>query len=374
MSKKYFIAVIGAGEGGFPILRRAKDLEYASTIAFGNADSLARDLADVFVEADVFNIDYIVSTCRRYNVDGVIATSESTTEVTAIIAHQLGLPGNDISNGFGARNKYLMRCRVSALESIRQPLYFLHERGNRYSYPVVVKAPDSCGKRGISIVYEEAELEKAIVYAQSYSSTGAVLVEEYLEGGKEYSIECLISEGKSFIVQYTEKETSGPPHFVEVAHHQPALLSNELRERIKVATEDVLGVLGIRCGMAHLEIKVIEDNIYFIEVGARGGGDHIADILTLKSTDCDYFKCAIDCCLGIYQHQEIHNVAYSGIYFHCIENSYLQPLFAQANSASWCVVNNVANEEFTEAASNVDTSNSGYIIYSSDHKITNKDI
>ena len=87
------------------------------------------------------------------------------------------------------------------------------------------------------------------------------------------------------------------------------------QEKIDIAVYDILHVLGIRCGMAHLEIKIIENEIYFIEVGARGGGDHIADTLTLLSTGFDYFRAAIECSLGKYKHQKICNVAYSGIYF-----------------------------------------------------------
>lgn len=367
---KYLLAVIGAGEGGLPILKKAQQLNYVSTIAFGYNDSIGKDLADTFIVADIFDVDFIVGTCKKQKVDGIIATSESTTEVTAIIANRLGLPGNDITSGFGARDKYVMRQRVSEIDTIKQPNFELYNNANKYSYPLVVKALDSCGKRGVSIAHNEEELLKAVKYSEKYSTGGRVLIEEYLSGGKEYSIECLAGNGLFEVIQYTEKDSAGPPHFTENGHHQPANLSDDVKSRIKKAVADVLRVLGIRCGLAHLELKIINGELYFIEVGARGGGDHIADTLTIYSTDFDYYKGAIDACLGLYKHRDVHNVAYTGIYFHCIGNYFLKPLFEEAETASWCICNTVKDESFSEVSSNVETANSGYIIYKASEKIT----
>jgi biotin carboxylase len=300
----------------------------------------------------------------------LIGTSESTTEITAILAEKLGLIGNDVTNGFGARNKSVMRDRVANVKSVKQPWFKTYDPGDEYDFPVIVKAPDSCGKRGISIARNEDDLRKAVAYSKEYSDCGDVLIEQYLEGGKEYSMECLAGNGLYEVIQYTEKDSSGPPHFVENGHHQPADLSDEVKIRIQTAVKDILKAVGINCGLAHLELKIINDELYFIEVGARGGGDHIADTLTVKSTDFDYFKAAIDCCLGRYVHQDVHHVAYTGIYFHCKANEHLAPIFEKAKTANWCLCNTVTQESFTEANSNVETSSSGYIIYCSDKKIT----
>ena len=370
MKEKAVLAVIGAGEGAYPILKRALTLDYVTTLAFGQEGSLAKDYADIFVTADIFDTDFIVEKCKEYGVSGLIGTSESTTEITAILAEKLGLIGNDVTNGFGARNKSVMRDRVANVKSVKQPWFKTYDPGDEYDFPVIVKAPDSCGKRGISIARNEDDLRKAVAYSKEYSDCGDVLIEQYLEGGKEYSIECLAGNGLYEVIQYTEKDSSGPPHFVENGHHQPADLSDEVKIRIQTAVKDILKAVGINCGLAHLELKIINDELYFIEVGARGGGDHIADTLTVKSTDFDYFKAAIDCCLGRYVHQDVHHVAYTGIYFHCKANEHLAPIFEKAKTANWCLCNTVTQESFTEANSNVETSSSGYIIYCSDKKIT----
>lgn len=367
------LAIIGAGVGALPIIEKAKEIG-VSTVAFGRNDSLAKDLVDVFVEENSFDISYIVDSCKNLHVNGVMASSELSTEVAAKVAHEMGLRGNDVTRGFAGKSKYLMRQRVARLTSVRQPKFQLFEERQSYMYPVVVKAVDSCGKRGVCIAENQEDLRKAVNEARYYSSDGGVLIEEYLNGGQEYSIECLSNgKGNHYVIQYTEKESAGPPHFVEIAHHQPANLSDVMKERIDKVAWDILEELGLNCGMAHLEIKIIDGEIYFIEVGARGGGDHISDVLTPLSTGFDYYKGAIECHLGIYQHKEIISKAFTGIYFHSKQNEKLKPLFEEAKTASWCIQNTIHNEEFLEAVGNVEATNSGFIIYASDHKITLRD-
>ena len=367
------IAIVGAGEAAAPIIKKAKEMGII-TIAFGGEDSLCKNEVDAFYVADIFNIDKIYEIAKKENVSGIIASSEITTESAAILANKLGLPGNDITSGFAGRNKYDMRCRMQNATYTKQPEFFLYDGQKIEKYPVVVKAVDSCGKRGVSLVKMSEDLYEAIEYAKDNSSNSKVLIEEYIEGGQEYSIECLAFRGKVQVIQVTEKETSGPPHFAEIGHHQPAMISYTCRCNIARCAQEILATLGISCGMAHLEIKIKNDDIYFIEVGARAGGDHIADTLTVTSTDFDYYKAAIECSLDEYKEVQPHNLCYAGLYFHCEQNEHLSSLFEIASSADWCEVNTVRKREFENVSSNIEAVNAGYFIYKSDHKITLKDV
>lgn len=367
--EKKVLAIIGVGEGALPIIQAAKEMG-VSTVAYGRLDSLAKDQVDTFVEENNFDIHFIAESCKELHVNGIMPSSELSTEVVARVAHVVGLLGNEVESGFGGKNKYFMRTKVTQLSSVKQPAFQLYHDGDVITFPVVVKSVDACGKRGVSIAYNDTDLKEAIEVARNNSSDGSALVEEYLKGGHEYSIECLsYGKGKHQVIQYTEKESAGPPHFVEIGHHQPANLSEEMKSRIDKAAWDILEVLGLNCGMAHLELKIIDNNIYFIEVGARGGGDHISDTLTPLSTGFDYYRAAIECHLGTYQPCTITNKAYTGIYFHSKQNERLMPLFEKAKTAEWCVKNTVVKDEFDEATGNVGASNSGYIIYCSDHRI-----
>lgn len=364
------LAFIGAGLGIIPFVNKAKQMG-VETVAFARGkDSLSKDKVDIFVEENSFDIDFIAAKCKELHVSGIIAYSEFTAELVAKIAHKAGLPGNDVTSGFGARNKYVMRCRVQNLEKVKQPKFELYNEDHVYDLPVIVKAVDSSGKEGVCLAKTKDEFEKALVEAKECSSNGTALIEEFLEGGQEYSIECLAYNGGSQIVQYTEKDSAGAPHFVELGHHQPATLTEEEKNKINLATKDILKILGIRCGMAHLELKIIDGDVYFIEVGARYGGGHIADTLVALSTDFDYFKAAIEASFGEYVPREIHNVSYAGLYYYCKQNEKLMPLFDKADSAPWIFENNFEKHDLLDVESTSQAHNSGDIIYYSDSKIS----
>lgn len=367
------LAVIGAGIAAKPILVKAKEMGVITYCFSTIKGATAREYSDYFYEYSIFDVEGILNELRRLKVDGIIASSEITTEVTAIIADKLKLPGNDISNGFLARNKYLMRNKISLLSNVSQPKYELYSGTEWNKYPVVVKSVDSFGKKGISIARNKSEFDTAVLYAKENSLIGAVLVEEYIENGKEFSVECLVSRGKNNVIQITEKDTSGPPHFVELGHHQPANINTMLRKKIEDVADDILDILGIRCGMAHLEIIVKDGIIYFLEVGARAGGDYIAEYLVGLSTNYDYYRGAIEASLDSLSIVNVKNIAYSGIYFLCYQTKDLLPLFRNAKAYSWCYKLEINSNELYEIVGNSDKK-SGYLIYSADHKIVLDDV
>ncbi|WP_350225026.1 GNAT family N-acetyltransferase [Aerococcus sp. UMB7834] len=314
------------------------------------------------------------SECKRLHVNGVIASSEITTKSAAELANELDLPGNKCTPYFICNNKYLMRECVNKVTQVKQPKYYLYDDKDIKDFPIMVKAVDSCGKQGISLVSCEEELQQALLEAKEASLTGEILIEGYLDGGNEYSIECISDGQDTYVVQITDKVTSGPPYFTEIAHHQPANLTKKFREKINVAAKEIIQAVGITCGMAHLELKIINDDIYFIEVGARGGGDHIADKLTVMSTDFDYYKEAIKCSLGIFQPKDINTIAYTGIYYYTMENKHLNKLFQISKNENWCVESNINTKHFKNARGNVEINNQGYFIYKSDHRISITDV
>ena len=370
------LAVIGCGVAALPILKKAKEMDVETYCFADDGIEEAMGLADNFIQTDFFEIDSVYKKCIEYGIDGIIATSEITTEVTAILANRLHLPGNRIENGFAGRNKYLMRERLTNTEGIFQPKFFLYTGKETISYPVVVKALDGCGKNGISLAKNKEEFEKAVNTAKSVSTNNQVLVEEYIESGIEYSVECLSCNDVHYVIQVTKKDTSGPPHFAEMGHHQPGeIKGTERYNLIEKSAKAILHAVGITSGMSHLEVKVTDDNkLYFIEVGARAGGDHIGDTLIDLSVDYDYYKGAINIALNEFTPPKVNFKAYSGIYFLSTQTEYLLPLFTLAQNASWCKKIKMPKNGIGNVVLNSQHEDGGYFIYQSDHKVSIADV
>ena len=89
----------------------------------------------------------------------------------------------------------------------------------------------------------------------------------------------------------TDKVTTGAPYFVELEHHQPSSLPENIQKRVKEIVLHALDALHIQYGAAHSELKITEnDDIKVIEIGARMGGDFIGSNLVQLSTGYDFLQ------------------------------------------------------------------------------------
>lgn len=373
MTKKKKLAVIGCGVAAIPILNKAKQMDVETHCFALSKNPLTEGLYDYYYQVDYLDVELLLKKCKDICINGIIATSENTTATVAMLSSLLGLPGNRYEGTFFGNDKYLQRKSLQNAIFVRQPKFGYHGEVS-IPLPVVVKATDSSGKKGISLATNDEELQKSIEYAKSASSNKKVLIEEYLTGGIEYSIECLSYCGIHKIIQLTQKDTSGPPHFVELGHHQPGILHGISLEQLYNAVSEVLNSVGIMNSMSHVEVKVIDGDVYFIELGARAGGDRIADTLLTFSTDFDYFKGAIEVSLGDFSPSNVRSTLFSGIYFLCNQTAFLKPLFDYAKGKEWCKELFLPKNDLKDKNGNDDGNTSGYFIYQADHKITLRDV
>ena len=110
------LAIIGAGQAALPIINKAKIMNI-ETIAFGPMILLQRIVLIFLFEENSFHVALICEMCNQYQVNGVIASNELTTEVAAKVPHQSHLPGNKIDGGFAVKNRYLMKmAKITAIK------------------------------------------------------------------------------------------------------------------------------------------------------------------------------------------------------------------------------------------------------------------
>lgn len=222
-------------------------------------------------------------------------------------------------------------------------------------------------KKGVFFLRNKDDVADALAYARMYASDDELLIEKFISG-REISVETLSFESTHYIIQITDKENSGPPHFVELSHHQPAQLANPVLLKINRVVPEILNKVGIANGAAHVEMKYINENLYLIEVNPRGGGDEISNSLVKLSTGFDYVKGMIEVSVGINPSPTICRMAYSGIYYLCQQTSYSRDLFQSDVLPEWVVKKEITScDNLSVASGNYDRN--GYIVYKSDQKI-----
>lgn len=318
MKKK--IAIIGANLPSLNFYKQTKALGYEIHAFAWLEGAVCKDYAYYFYDISITEKEQICEICRDVNIDGIISFSlESALPTVNFVARELNLPGNSIECEKFMSDKLTMRDELQKC-GISVPQYHMVEDPDslnelKIKFPVIVKPVDSGGSRGVTKVEDQKNLRNAFDRAVGFSKTKRVLVEQYV-GGREFSVEYLSDNGKHYFLAITAKVTTGSPYFVELEHHQPADISEEIILKIKDLTEKTLDALKINSSASHTEIK-LENNgdLYIIEIGGRMGGDMITSDLVKLSTGYDMVKGALEVATGNFQIPELSEKLHSGVYF-----------------------------------------------------------
>ena len=362
------LAIIGASTGQFPLCKKAKDLGIETFCFAYDKGAVCKDVVDHFYPISIFEMDKIVAICRDLGIEGVVSNaSDVTAEVVAYIAEKLHLSAPSYGTLLKLQNKFYVRSLTNKIEGLSTPIFYKYAGVDKNVYPCVVKPCQGGAKKGVSFVCNSTQFAQAIQYA-TVDNDSEILVEEYVEG-KELSIECISSNNKHYVIQITDKDSSGAPHFVELGHHQPANLPENVQQKIYRVIPKLLSVIGYHNGASHIEVKYSGEQIYLIEVNLRGGGDDISNRLVQLSTGIDYLKCMIDVALNRFDVPVQKTMgSYAGIYYLCKQTEYLVPFFERSKNKEWIVEEKIYSRDLQESYSNYERN--GYLIYHSDHKIT----
>ena len=364
------LAIIGASYLQLPLVIKAKEMGIETHCFAWEEGAVCKDICDFFYPVSVLDKNEILKICKEVKITGIttIATDIAIPTIS-FVAHYLNLVSNSIPVSLKTTNKGEMRNQFK-IDNISSPRYsvmntysvdFLKEM----SFPLIVKPTDRSGSRGINKVYNQVELEKGIYEALNESISKTVIVEEFIEG-KEVSVESISWNGKHYILAITDKLTTGEPHFVELAHHQPSHFVHDDLNKIKKLTLKALNCLGIVNGASHTELKIDNDgNAFVIEVGARMGGDFIGSHLVELSTGYDFLKSVILVALNKFIPPKISNRHFAGVYFLCKETKHLLPYFYKNNEFD--VEKEIKTPELKFISSSNDRS--GFLIYKSNAKV-----
>lgn len=266
--------------------------------------AVAAEDSDVFCVVSGEDYEETLRLAKEYKVRGVVtAATDKPLLMMQRIATALDLPFPSSAAVQATTHKDRLKavlepkgvaCARGILVGLEAPG---HEVGKTLRYPLVVKPTDSSGSRGVSLVDNESELEIAVREAQFQTSTGGVLVEEFIEG-PEFSVESLTCCGYTTVVQITEKIITDFPYLVEMGHVQPAALDPADRAAIVEITKSLVQAIGLDHCACHTELKLTDRGPVIIENGCRLGGDFITSTLTPASTGVNMEAALIDIATG----------------------------------------------------------------------------
>lgn len=366
------IAIIGASYLQLPLVRKAKEMG-VETICFAwEEGAVCKDFCDRFYPVSTVDKEEILRICREEKIDGITTiASDVATLTVCYVAEQMGLVGNPDKYSQITTNKYLMRqCFIE--HGVPSPNFCesdgtIPEAVRSFRFPVIVKPTDRSGSRGVEKAENVNGLPKALERACRESFQNKAIIEEFVEG-REISVESISFASKHYVLQITDKVTTGAPFFVELEHHQPSSLADDIKNRVKTIVLKALDALHVQFGASHSELKITNDgDIKVIEIGARMGGDFIGSDLVRLSTGYDFLKGTIEVALGDFHKPVLSEQNYSGVYFLSEETKHLKPIIEK-----WKMYPQIVDAEITDSELRpieCSSDRSGYLVYKGENKI-----
>ncbi len=370
-NKQLKLAIVGASYLQLPLVKKAKEMGIETHCFAWEEGAVCKEVADFFYPISIIEKKDILKKCQEIGVDGITTIASDTAVVTVnYVASRMGLRSNPDEYSETTTNKFKMRqCFME--HEVPSPKFTKVDDLNRiqvndFKFPLIVKPTDRSGSRGVEKVLESSQLEEAVIRAQKESFEHKAIVEEFVTG-REISVESISYEGKHYILQFTDKVTTGAPYFVELEHHQPSSLPEDIKSKVKDIVLNALDALHICYGASHAELKITKDgDIRVIEIGARMGGDFIGSNLVQLSTGYDFLKGVIEVALGQFSEPRITAHMCSGVYFLSEETKWLLPYIQRSSSDPKIVEASITDKELRKIECSGDRS--GYLIYQSNEK------
>jgi len=271
------LLVLGAGPAQVGLHRAARERGLFVIACDRDPTAVGFEYADRRAVVSVEDEAAVSQLARAEQVDGILAPGiDWPVAIAARVAAHAGLP-HPLAPETAALTvlKHRQRKRL-AEHGVPQPRFEVANAAtDRLPVPGVVKPVDRQGQKGLSVVADRGELEEAIARAVEASRNGLALVEE-LVTGPEVTVNAFSVEGRFQPLTVTDRLTADGRAFgVALAHAWP---SAHPVERAVEAARLAADALGVTDGPTYTQIVLSPDGPRVIELAARLGGGHDAEL------------------------------------------------------------------------------------------------
>ena len=277
------LLINGAGRGNLGLIKAAKKLG-AYTIVTGQAGPCLALADKTYPDVHPGHPDEVLRVAQAEKVDGVAITcNDMGLESVGRCCDVLHLQGLSEEVAKCSANKLLMKEKLvsagvrTAKFRLIHNLDELQNASAELEYPVIVKATDLQGSRGICIVREAERLQSAYEEVMSLTHKDFCIVEEFIEG-VEFGAQSFIYHGEVLFVLPHGDETIMCKTAVPVGHYMPYTMSDALAADVDIQARKAIHALGLDNCAVNIDFISRGDNAFIIELTGRGGANGLTDI------------------------------------------------------------------------------------------------
>ncbi|MBR2751332.1 MAG: ATP-grasp domain-containing protein [Clostridiales bacterium] len=289
------LMVLGASFPQAKLIEAAKRLGYKTIVASIPGEYPGLQVADQVEYVDISDPEAVLEAAKKNNVDGV-ATCCLDTGIRALgyVCEKMGLPGLSAVSAQRCNDKLMMKkafkeygvtsARYEEVTNLEELLSAAGDLG----YPIVLKALNQQGSKGVYICHDEAELRDSYANLQSIVEAPLCIVEEYISG-YELGAQAFVYQGEILYILPHGDNTYMSRTAVPIGHYVPLGISQELYDTAVVECEKAIRSMGLDNCAVNIDLIAKDGKIYLIELTGRAGATCLPEIMSLYF-DFDYYE------------------------------------------------------------------------------------
>lgn len=299
------ILVANRGEIAVRIIHACRELGRSTVAVYSTADkgSLHSQIADEAIcigpaptNESYLNIQSILAACELTGADavhpgfGFLSENSSFAEICELCGVKFIGPGPEAMRCMGDKasaKAAMQKANVPVIPGcgIIGDVDKAKKTADNIGYPVMVKAANGGGGRGIRKVDNPQDLEQSITAAQleakTFFGSGEVYIEKFIENPRHIEVQLLADEN-GHVVHLGERDCSMQRRNQKIIEESPGpKISDELREKLGNAAKSAATACGYSNAGTVEFLMDKDDNFYFLEMNTRIQVEHgITELVT----------------------------------------------------------------------------------------------
>ena len=281
------LMVLGAGAPQVCLIEAAKRRGYRTVVCSipGNYPGFAH--ADETAYYDISDPEQVLAAAREFHVDG-IATCCLDTGVRALgyACEKLGFPGLSEEAAVRSADKWQMKkafaaAGVNTARFIRiESREALDAAVDELGLPVVVKAVDLQGSKGVYICRSREEAAAAFEGAMALTRRGYLIVEEFISGN-ELGAQAFVYQGEILFILPHGDNTYMSKTAVPIGHYVPLDAPDAVLEAAKIESEKAIRAIGLDNCAVNIDLLERDGKVYLIELTGRAGATCLPELVSI---------------------------------------------------------------------------------------------
>lgn len=298
------IMILGAGIYQVPLIKKARELGIYTIVVSISGNYPGFQYADKVYYENTTDYDKILELARGEQIDGIVTAGTDVAVITiGKVCDALGLKGLSFEAAQIASDKMKMKeqyekcgVRTAKFRYVSLNLEDIKGKTAELAYPLIFKAVDSSGSRGIIRVDSEEQFEKALQVVSEVTKKDYFIIEEFLEGD-EFGAQAFIYNGE---IQFTMPHGDYVFHGntgVPIGHWAPFELSDEIVKDAKEELKKAAVAMKLDNCAINADFILYKGKTYVLELGGRSGATCLAEMVSLYY-GFDYYEKIIRASLG----------------------------------------------------------------------------